>query len=384
LVTQTSYDYILTGGGAAGLLLAFRMSQDKYFDDKQILLIDASAKDQNDRTWCFWSKEETIIEDVISKRWNKVLFKSPWLTASEHTQPYTYNKVRSIDFYNHVHAILSAKSNFTQLQEKVIDIYEDNENARVKTTASTYVGKQVFNSVLFDQGYKNDQKYPLINQHFVGWTVKTDGDFFDPDQATFMDFDIPQKGNTRFMYVLPTTKNEALLEYTLFSKDMLEREAYTDGIKEYLKNLGVTNFEVVEEESGCIPMTCYPFWINNSTHINHIGIAGGWAKASTGYTFRNAMLKTNEIVHQLKKGSRIKTKSKTRFWLYDLLLLDILNNNNAVGSKLFSAMFQNNSLQDIFAFLDEEAHNWSDLKTLWNMPKAIFTKALVNRIIGRY
>ena len=177
MVTQTSYDYILTGGGAAGLLLAFRMSQDKYFDDKQILLIDASAKDQNDRTWCFWSKEETIIEDVISKRWNKVLFKSPWLTASEHTQPYTYNKVRSIDFYNHVHAILSAKSNFTQLQEKVIDIYEDNENARVKTTASTYVGKQVFNSVLFDQGYKNDQKYPLINQHFVGWTVKTDGDF---------------------------------------------------------------------------------------------------------------------------------------------------------------------------------------------------------------
>ena len=384
MVTQTTYDYIITGGGAAGLLLALRLSQDTYFDDKQVLVIDASSKDQNDRTWCFWSKEDTIIDDAISYRWENVLFKSPWLTKSEQTQPYTYKKVRSIDFYNHVHNILSTKSNITQLCDRVVDIQEGDGYASVKTATSTYTGKQVFNSILFDQRYKNNTKYPLINQHFVGWTVKTNKDVFDPSQATFMDFDIPQKGNTRFMYLLPIAKNEALLEYTLFSKDLLEREAYTHGIKEYLDGLGVKKFDVIEEEYGCIPMTCYPFWTNNSTHINHIGIAGGWAKASTGYTFRNAMIKTKDIVNQLRSGTAIKTKSKTRFWLYDLLLLDILNTNNAIGSKLFSEMFQNNRLQEIFAFLDEDTKNLGDLKTIWSMPKGVFIKALFNRITGRF
>jgi hypothetical protein len=36
---------------------------------------------------------------------------------------------------------------------------------------------------------------------------------FNPDQTTFMDC---PKGNTRFMYVLPTSTSEVLLEYTLF------------------------------------------------------------------------------------------------------------------------------------------------------------------------
>ena len=34
------YDYIILGAGASGLLLAYRMSQDSYFDDKAILIVD--------------------------------------------------------------------------------------------------------------------------------------------------------------------------------------------------------------------------------------------------------------------------------------------------------------------------------------------------------
>ena len=34
------YDYIILGAGASGLMLAFRMSQDIFFDEKSILIID--------------------------------------------------------------------------------------------------------------------------------------------------------------------------------------------------------------------------------------------------------------------------------------------------------------------------------------------------------
>ena len=41
-MTQSSY--IILGAGASGLMLAYRMSKDSYFDDKSILIIDQVKK----------------------------------------------------------------------------------------------------------------------------------------------------------------------------------------------------------------------------------------------------------------------------------------------------------------------------------------------------
>ena len=71
-------------------------------------------------------------------------------------------------------------------------------------------------------------KYPLLQQHFIGWKIKTSEPAFTADKATFMDFSVAQKGNTRFMYVLPFSKTEALIEYTLFSKDLLPEKEYEE------------------------------------------------------------------------------------------------------------------------------------------------------------
>ena len=65
---------------------------------------------------------------------------------------------------------------------------------------------------------KNNQKFPLLVQHFEGWVIKTKNNFFDSEKATFMDFSIDQNSTTQFMYILPFSKTEALIEYTLFSK----------------------------------------------------------------------------------------------------------------------------------------------------------------------
>jgi len=75
-----------------------------------------------------------------------------------------------------------------------------------------------------------------------------------------MDFSVEQKGNTRFMYVLPISKNEALIEYTLFSHNHLENLEYENEIQKYIQKLGIETYKIVETEQGSIPMTCYPFW----------------------------------------------------------------------------------------------------------------------------
>ena len=54
---MSTYDYIIVGAGASGLLLADALGSDSFFSKKSILLLDKSDKSQNDRTWCFWEKD---------------------------------------------------------------------------------------------------------------------------------------------------------------------------------------------------------------------------------------------------------------------------------------------------------------------------------------
>jgi lycopene beta-cyclase len=191
------------------------------------------------------------------------------------------------------------------------------------------------------------------------------------------------------MYVLPTSSTEALIEYTLFSKDLLLKEEYETEIQNYIENLGITEYEIIEKEQGNIPMSCYPFWKHNTKNIINIGSAGGWTKASTGYTFKNASKKSKVLVQFLEKNISTsldmtdfrKFHKKDKFWFYDLLLLDILSSKNELGSKIFSSMFKSGNSTVIFKFLDEETSVWEDLQVIWKCPKILFVKALFGQIL---
>ena len=63
-----------------------------------------------------------------------------------------------------------------------------------------------------------------------------------------MDFSVEQRSNTRFMNVLPTSSTEALIEYTLFSKDLLPKKEYETEIENYIQKLGISAYEIIEKE----------------------------------------------------------------------------------------------------------------------------------------
>lgn len=183
------------------------------------------------------------------------------------------------------------------------------------------------------------------------------------------------------MYVLPMSENEALVEYTLFSPDLLPKEAYEAEIKAYLEKREAGTYEILETEQGNIPMTCYRFWKHNSKRILHIGSAGGWTKASTGYTFKNTIKKSNALVQFLRTQNDMrKFHQKNRFWFYDLLLIDLLYHKNQIGSRIFGQMFRRGKVEPIFKFLDEESSLTEDLNIILRCPKRWFVLALVHRI----
>ncbi len=351
------------------------------FKDKSILLIDENSKKTNDRTWCFWD-DKGLYDDLASAQWNSAWFKNETFERQLNLNPYQYKMVKGLDFYNRVFELISKEENITFLNQKVIDFQELGHHCVVKTEQESFTCNQIFNSIFNPELVKTQTKYPFLHQHFIGWFIKSKEPVFNPDCATFMDFSVEQKGNTRFMYVLPTSTTEALLEYTLFSKDLLAKEEYETEIKNYINKLGITNYELVEKEQGNIPMTCYPFWQHNSKNILNIGSAGGWTKASTGYTFKNTVKKSQVLVQFLSKENDLtKFHKADKFWFYDLLLLDILDQKNHLGSTIFSSMFEKGNATVIFKFLDEETSFGEDLQVIWKCPKMLFIKALFRRII---
>lgn len=379
---MAKFDYIILGAGASGLLLAYRMANDAFFDKKAILIVDKLKDKGNDRTWCYWEEGDGEWDDIIYKSWKKIYFGSDWLSETIAINPYSYKMIRSEGFYNKLWTVINKTSNITFCQAEVSSIESSENSVLIKTITETFEAEKVFNSLLFNEDYKIQKKFPVLKQHFIGWFIKTKTPHFDASVATFMDFKIPQIKNTRFMYVLPTSDTEALFEYTLFSEQLLKKEEYEAAIETYLKAKNIVDYTIVEKEIGAIPMTSYRFSKDNSQHVLNIGTAGGWTKASTGYTFKNTTKKTKALVEFLKSESDLsKFAKRTKFWYYDLLMLDVLANDNSFGAKMFSKLFQNSKVTTIFDFLDEESNLLQDLKVITSVPPLKFIKALVKRLI---
>lgn len=370
------FDYIFTGAGLSALMTVYKMALSGKFKHKTILLIDENAKKTNDRTWCFWEESNGIWDSIIQKKWDSALFANENFRRDLDLKPYQYNLVRGLDFYNQVFDLISKQENITFFNQKITEIEESENLVLIQTETKSFSCNKLFNSIYYKHKVDNQAQYAVLQQHFVGWFIKSDQAVFNPKQATFMDFSVEQKGNTRFMYILPASKTEALIEYTLFSHKQLKTSEYETEIQKYIQNLGITNFEIIEKEQGSIPMTSYPFWKLNTKNVMNIGTSGGWTKASTGYTFRNSDKKSTELVSFLQTETDFtKFHRKTKFWLYDLLLLDILDRKNELGSTVFSSMFRKGNPNLIFKFLDEETTLSEDLQVILKCPKWLFIQA---------
>ena len=257
------YNYIFTGSGLSALMTVYEMILSENFNDKTILLVDENLKKTNDRTWCFWD-DSARFEGIISKKWEQALFANNRFERNLDLKPYRYNMIRGLDFYNLVFELISKQKNIHFANQKIISFEEFETNCVVKTETEQYSCNKIFNSIFNPTIVTQQTKYPLLQQHFIGWFIKTKEDVFNPNCATFMDFSVEQRGNTRFMYVLPTSRNEALIEYTLFSKDLLDKKEYEEEIEIYIKKLNITEYQIVDKEQGNIPMTCFNFWKNNT------------------------------------------------------------------------------------------------------------------------
>jgi len=371
-----TYDYLLVGGGAAGLSLAYHLAQEPRLAGKRVLLIEPAAKDQNDRTWSFWTDAPGLFDEVAAHEWHKIAFRSPGFERTFALKKYSYRTLRGLDFYQFVHRALGVRpAQFACVRAEVADLVNTAAGVQARTT----------DGQVFTAQYAFDSRPPAIApqpgtyryllQHFVGWEVETTRDAFDPQVMEFMDFRGAQHHEARFIYVLPFGPRRALVEYTLFSPTPLAKADYEAHILEYLQHtlgLAVGQYRVVAEEVGAIPMTDHPLPSRAGARIINLGTRAGRAKPSTGYAFQRIQAQSARLVRALATTGHPPadpTGDKWQFRLFDTLLLDIMQRQGERTRDIFTQLFQRNPVERIFQFLDEKT-SWADNLRIMNSVSA--------------
>jgi len=382
-VKDKNWDFIICGGGMAGLSLAYYL-QNSQFNHASILIIEPQEKNKNDRTWAFWEAKKGTFENILYRKWDAVNFRD----ASNKIQKldignYQYKLLRGIDFYNFTRTELSKSSNIQFIKDSVISIEDNNEYATVKTTT----GEIYKANFVFDSTYKlklNIPKNHNLLQHFKGLVIRSEKAVFDPTLPEMMDFGVEQYNECRFMYVLPFDEYTAIVEYTLFTEKLLEEKEYDIELEKYIsEKIQITDYQVIEEEFGIIPMSDEATNEFPSKHVVRIGTAGGYTNPATGYTFQNTQKRLKALVEQLEKtGSPVIKTSwfQKRFFFYASVLLNVLEQKRLPAAEVFARLYERNSPAQIFKFLDGETNLWEEIKIMNSTKKLKFIAAVIDVI----
>jgi lycopene beta-cyclase len=378
-VEKNSFDYIIAGGGMAGLSLGFYLNENELLRDKKILIIDRDEKNTNDHTWCFWENKSSAFEDIVFRRWDKFWFHGTnGFSELLELDKYQYKMIRAIDFYEFVNAKLKSNPNITFLKSAISEVADN----CVRTEQGEFTANEFIFDSLTRKSYDNP-KYHNLRQHFLGWVIETKEEVFNEDEPTLFDFRIPQKDECRFVYVMPFSQKKALIEFTIFSDNLIEKEEYEENLRRYIGEILKTEkYEIKETEFGIIPMSDEPHAEMPERQIIRIGTSGGYVKASTGYSFQRTQRRLEKLVDALAKNQN--PKSKTQNWktYLDSVLLNVLKNKKHPADDVFTCLFKFNPPTQVLKFLDEETGFAEDLRIMRTVPIIPFTKAAVAVAFG--
>jgi lycopene beta-cyclase len=350
------FDYIIIGGGCAGLSLAYELEINNKLKEKTLAIIETRDEYKRDKTWSFWKVSDHNFEDCLIKSWNNFTINSSEGFHELMNKSFPYQSINSEKFYKKINSKLSLNSNVSYFKS----LNEINSQ----------------NSLIFNSVFEGKLNKSKLWQHFQGIEIETSNDIFDDEIVNLMDFNCDQKNDVHFFYTLPFSKNKALIETTWLSD--LENQSlmnYDLQLENYIKNnLGIKNYKINFIEKGAIPLF-YPKFKNDDKTIN-IGSAGGMTRLSTGYTFLNIQEHSKYIVKNIDIIEKTKVYNiDAKYQFLDKIFLKVLENHPEKMPNIFFNMFKTSSTT-VIKFLSNKSNIFEDIKIISKMPKLVFMKAL--------
>ena len=127
------FDYIIIGGGCAGLSLAYELDSKNKLKDKTLAIIETRSGYKRDKTWSFWKVIDHNFEDCVIKSWDNFSVNTETGHHEVKNKDYPYQTIDSGLFYEKILKRISLNKN--------IKFYKNTENLNIQNSI-------IFNSIL--------------------------------------------------------------------------------------------------------------------------------------------------------------------------------------------------------------------------------------------
>ncbi len=301
-------DILILGAGCAGTSLAHYLEGFGYAG--KIVLLDRRTNFNREQRWCSWAKLPASLAPLVSKSWQN------WTVGDENnfitrtSENHSYQQIYAPDFFTYFHSRWKSTDTPVELNlgEKVEEIKSNREHVEVTTDRETWQANLVFDAR--HQGstnFKNVRETSgiYLHQTFLGWKIEFPRPVFDDKNATLMDFRTAQTDGVNFIYVLPYSNREALVESTAFSQNPASRNNHLNAVTTYVAENFGDDYDIKSEESGELPMTTAKMPTKLGERIFAVGVAGGSARPSSGYAFHRIQRQTSEIARAIIEKQEI-------------------------------------------------------------------------------
>lgn len=281
---------IIAGGGLAGSLAALALVKRR--PSVELILVEQGQSFGGNHTWSCFDTDiphelEWVLEGLRAVRWPDHEVHFP---ARSRTIPIGYNTLRSVELDRAMRELLSPD------QYRLGATIQSVEPSSVLLDGETIEGDAVIDA----RGATQTAGLDLGWQKFVGRYFR----FRRPHGVTrpiIMDAKIEQIDGYRFVYQLPVSPTELLIEDTYYSATpLLDHEALRGRIDQYLARLDHGPADLLEEESGVLPVVIdgdvSTLW--RGVQVPRLGVRGGFFHPTTSYSLPDAVANAALLAQQ--------------------------------------------------------------------------------------
>lgn len=406
---ERKVDIVILGAGLAGTSLAHHLEQLGFRGT--IALLDNRADFSREQRWCTWSDVPASMLSTVSHRWNAWQVRDEKHVAHCASDEYSYQEIYAPHFFQSIHSGWRDGGQIEiHLSQNIESVRETDDEMTVETDSCRWRAAQVFDS-RFHSELDDAQSAPTQTPHiflaqtFVGRVVEFERDVFDASCATLMDFRVPQllPDGVSFAYVLPYNSRRALIETTTFSPQATPRKIHNAMLNAYIVAHFGGAHRTISHESGFVPMTTAPASATSSTRCStqsrwtRIGVAGGQARASSGYAFGRIQRATLDMARQIvgcgidrdDENSLTKTAVRSsitpaKYRVLDEIFLEALSVSPQFAGECFVRLFKNVPTGSLVRFLDDRSSLLDDARLICALPKLQFLAATARRASAHF
>jgi lycopene beta-cyclase len=284
---------VIAGGGLSGCLAGLALAE--RCPDLSFLLVEQDERFGGNHVWSFFDsdvaeEDRWLVELLAARRWPDHEVQFP---RRSRRIGIGYNSVKSAELDRLMRARL--RPDQYRLGRSIVELGTNhillNDGQRIEA-----------GGVIDARGPGRTEGLDLAWQKFVGRTYRC-GHRHGCKRPVIMDARVEQESGYRFVYTLPFSDTELMVEDTYYSTSpTLDAALIREQLEIYVRQQDWQPAEMIEEETGILPVLLggdlAKLWPASEPEVARLGLRGGFFHPTTGYSLPDAVRNATLLARQ--------------------------------------------------------------------------------------